>query len=50
MSKAYPTLMFNLTYAERLMDFWGVWDAAEGDIIGESSGDGISGAATSPSI
>ena len=44
MSKVHPTLMFNLTYAERLMDFWGVWDAAEGDIIGESSGDGISGA------
>ena len=43
MSEGYPDLLFNLTFAERLMDFWGEWDAAEGDIVGEGGGDGIAG-------
>ena len=43
MSKGYPGLLFTLTFAEQLMDFWGVWDAAEGDIVGEGGGDGLHG-------
>ena len=42
-SDEYPETILTLEYAERLMDFWGVWDAAEGEIVGESGGDGISG-------
>ena len=43
MSEEYPGLLFSLVFAERLMDFWGAWDAGRGEIVGESGGDGIAG-------
>ena len=43
MSEEYPGLLFSLVFAERLMDFWGAWDAGRGEIVGESGGDGIEG-------
>ena len=41
MSGEYPELVFSLSFAEQLMDFWGAWDAGRGEIVGESGGDGI---------
>ena len=46
LSKDYPETILTLAFAERLMDFWGVWDAMKGEIVGESGGDEIS---TAPS-
>ena len=43
MSEEYPGLLFSLVFAERLMDFWGAWDAGRGEIVGESGGDRIAG-------
>ena len=47
MSEEYPGLLFSLVFAERLMDFWGAWDAGRGEIVGESGGDGIASVSSS---
>ena len=46
MSEEYPELLFNLTFAEHLMDLWGVWDAGGGDILEETGGAGIASVST----
>ena len=47
MSEEYPDLLLNLVFAERLMDFWGAWDAMRGEIVGESAGEEVDSLSTS---
>ena len=47
MSEEYPDLLLTLVFAERLMDFWGEWDAMRGEIVGESGGEDIDSVSSS---